>query len=147
GGPAAPDGAPARALPSFERRLDLGGRRRPADPRGALPDADGYGIYGPRRGEWAYRLGLARPPSGPHPNLARSYDGGDGRLRVSAGTAHAACLRGHPGHRGDGKGADRGGFRRPERTGGTDHCQEPIVSDRAGRRRPRAPGEATCPGG
>src|SRR5262249_3356483 len=122
GRPAAPDGAPARALSSFGRRLDPGGRRRPPDPRDALPDADGYGKCGPRRGEWAQRFGLARQPSGPEPNLARPVDAGDGRLRVSARAADAACLRGHPGHRGDREGAERGGFRRPKRTGRTDHC-------------------------
>ena len=36
GGPAAPDGDPARALRRPGRRLDTGRRRRPADPRGAL---------------------------------------------------------------------------------------------------------------
>ena len=53
------------------------------------------------------------------------------------------ALVGHPGHRGDGEGTDRGGGRHPERTDRRNHRQGPNVSDRIGRRRARTPGAAT----
>ena len=52
---------------------------------------------------------------------------------------------GCPGHRGDGEGADRGGYPHPERTDREDHRQRPSVSDRTGRCRTRALGATTRP--
>ena len=111
----------------------------------ALSFTDEHGICGFRGGQWPERPGLACQPPGPKPDLARPDDAGDGRLRVSARAAQTACVRGCPGHRGDGEGADRGGCPHPERTDRTDHRQGPNVSDRTCRRRARAPGATTRP--